>query len=510
MRYFLSIDYGGTSIKAILFDDKGKEIAVSSFPTLKIEDTPGFREIDLEVTWQAIGASIKEVIDTSAIASSAIAAVIPIGHGKGLYLLDKQQAIFCHGILSTDERANDLATAFEEKVDDLWGLTQQHVVGVQAPVLLRWLKEYDRASYDQIGWVLSAKDFIRFQLTGKVHQEYGDASGNHWINFQTGTYDPAILSFFGIEEMAQALPELVDCADIIGGVSKEAAKLTGLIEGTPVLGGLFDIDACAIGSGVLNDQTFSLISGTWNINTYPSKKAASQASGHMNSYFPNRDYLIEASSPTSAGNLDAILKMLMSEEIRTIKEQGHESIYDTLETFLEQTDASYTDLLFFPFLYGNNTVAEAKACFLGLSTKSTKSHMLRAVYEGIAFAHKQHITQLINAKGSAPKVIRMTGGATHSKAWVQLFADVLNLPIETVSGSELGGLGGALLAKASLDSLSLAEAVADMVRVKDTYYPNSAQNRYYQQKYELYQQLLTVMAPAWHSLAALSKLAQDD
>ncbi|GAA0057550.1 UNVERIFIED_CONTAM: carbohydrate kinase [Streptococcus canis] len=509
MRYFLSIDYGGTTTKAILFDDKGKEIAISSFPTLKIEDRPGFREIDLEALWHAIGASIKDLIITSDIDSSAIAAVIPIGHGKGLYLLDKQQAIFCHGILSTDERANDLAKTFEAKLDELWPMTQQHVVGVQAPVLLRWLKEHDRASYEQIGWVLSAKDFIRFQLTGKVNQEYGDASGNHWIHFQTGTYDPAILSFFDIEEMAHALPELVDCADMVGGVSKEAANLTGLTEGTPVLGGLFDIDACAIGSGVLDDQTFSLISGTWNINAYPSKQAASQASGHMNSYFPNRDYLIEASSPTSAGNLDAILTMLMAEEIRTIKEQGRESIYDTLETFLENTDAAYNDLIFLPFLYGSNVSSDAKACFFGLSTRTTKSHLLRAVYEGIAFAHKQHIDQLILAKGSAPKVIRMTGGATHSKAWVQLFADVLQLPIETVSGSELGGLGGALIAKASLDSLSLDEVVADMVRVKETYYPNQEQGKYYQQKYDLYQQLVTVMGPAWQSLAALSTLSQE-
>lgn len=507
MRYFLSIDFGGTSTKAIIFDEKGKEIAVSSFPTLKIEESPGFREIDLNAMWDAISRSIKDVIAKAEIPNSSIVAVTPIGHGKGLYLLDKNKDIFCHGILSTDERAKDLAGEFEERINQVWSMTEQHVVGVQSPVLLRWLKENDPFCYKKIGWVLSAKDFIRFKLTDKINQEYGDASGNHWINFQTGTYDPEIFNFFGIEEMSSALPELLDCSDIVGGVSSEAAWETGLAEGTPVLGGLFDIDACAIGSGVLDDGTFSLISGTWNINTYPSRTAASQASGQMNSYFPNRDYLVESSSPTSAGNLDSILKILMSEEMRIIKEQGKESIYETLEIFLENTDATYSDLIFLPFLYGSNVSPSAKSCFFGLSTRNTKSHMLRAVYEGIAFAHKQHIDQLIAAKGASPAVIRMTGGATNSPSWVQLFSDVLNLPIETIEGSELGGLGGALLAKSALDGISLEQSVDEMVVVKDRYQPNPHQTELYGKKYALYQQLLVAMEPVWESLSSLSHLS---
>ncbi|WNZ94191.1 hypothetical protein QYR54_07475 [Streptococcus iniae] len=73
---------------------------------------------------------------------------------------------------------------------------------------------------------------------------------------------------------------------------------------------------------------------------------------------------MEASSPTSAGNLDIILKLLMSEEMQNVKKEGKESIYDTLEVFLKETDVAYQNLLFFPFLYGSNASADAKACFL--------------------------------------------------------------------------------------------------------------------------------------------------
>ncbi|MBW1571206.1 carbohydrate kinase, partial [Streptococcus sp. SPC0] len=98
-------------------------------------------------------------------------------------------------------RAKDLAQYFESKLDNIWELTRQHIFPSQSPVILRWLKDYQPETYKSIGAVLSAKDFIRYKLTGKVQQEYGDASGNHWINFQTGTYDPAILDFFGISEI---------------------------------------------------------------------------------------------------------------------------------------------------------------------------------------------------------------------------------------------------------------------------------------------------------------------
>ncbi|MBM7635478.1 FGGY-family carbohydrate kinase [Streptococcus saliviloxodontae] len=502
MTYFLSIDYGGTNTKAIIFDDKGNQIAVSAFATLKIEEVSGQREVDLAETWRAISQAIRSVIGKAAIAPEEIAGVACIGHGKGLYLLDKNGREFTRGILSTDGRAQELAKHFEENIAQIWPLTQQHVVGVQNPVLLAWLKENKPEIYQEIGAVLSAKDYVRFKLTGRINQEFGDASGNHWINFRTGTYDDRIFDFFGIPEMRAALPDLVDYAEIVGGVSEEAAHQTGLAVGTPVVGGLFDIDACAIGSGVLDDQTFSVIAGTWNINTYPSKTAAGKASGQMNSYFPNRDFLVEASSPTSAGNLDAMLRMLMSEEMRNAKEAG-QSIYDSLEIFLEETDASYQPLIFFPFLYGSTTGQDASACFFGLKTSSSKSQMIRAVYEGIAFAHRQHIEDLIETRGQKPSTIRLTGGATNSRAWMQIFADILQTPIEVVEGTELGGLGGAIASLQAQSGLGLEDAVDKMVRVKERFEPNNSEMTVYNKKYQVYKELLAAMSPVWQSLQEL-------
>lgn len=502
MKYFLSIDYGGTNTKAIVFDEEGRQLGQSAFSTKKIEEKAGYREVDLKETWQGIRQAMRQAVKNAQLKAEDISALACIGHGKGLYLLDKNGQEFTRGILSTDERAVELAQEFEERLDEIWDLTHQHVAAVQNPVLLRWLKEYEPEIYQNIGAILSAKDYVRFKLTGRIHQEMGDASGNHWINFQTGTYDKRITAFFGIEEMYEVLAPQVDYAEFVGGLTQEAAAATGLLAGTPVVGGLFDIDACAIGSGVLDASTFSVISGTWNINTYPSKTAVSQDSGLMHSYFPNRDFLIEAGSPTSAGNLDAMIKMLMMEEIQHLK-ASKSSIYDVLEVFLQETDASYSKILFFPFLYGSNISRAAEACFFGLTTQSSKSEMIRAVYEGIVYAHKQHIDDLLATVEQRPRALRLSGGATNSPAWMQMFADILNIPVETVEASELGGLGGAIACLQAVEDLSLEEAVEKMVRVKERFEPQAKEHEIYQRKYRVYQSLLAAMEPAWAELCQL-------
>ncbi|WP_257609323.1 FGGY family carbohydrate kinase, partial [Oenococcus oeni] len=126
-KYFLTIDNGGTNTKAIIFDDNGNQINSVSFPTMRIENKPGFHEIDLNDLWNAIGHAIKKVIRTSKIAAQDIIGVSCVGHGKGLYILDNQKRIFTHGILSTDSRAIKEAERFEKDVSKIYPISHQHV-----------------------------------------------------------------------------------------------------------------------------------------------------------------------------------------------------------------------------------------------------------------------------------------------------------------------------------------------------------------------------------------------
>lgn len=501
-KNFLTIDNGGTNTKVIIVDDQGTQLAVSSFPTKDLQPHSDFHEVDLDQLWADLQDNIKKALQKANLEGADISAVSTVGHGKGLYVTDQNGHIYTHGILSADNRAESYAVKFEKQIDQIFPISHQHVMASQAPLILRWLKDHDADTYQQIGHVFSNKDFVGYLLTGEVKQEIGDASGNNFINLETQQYDQRLFDFFGISEMYSKMPPLIHATDQRGTIPELVAKLTGLRPGTPVFGGMFDIDACSVATGVLDDSKFSLIAGTWNMNIFPSDEMADQKSGLMNSIFPTGKYLLEASSPTSAGNLAQILQKLMSAEIAQAKAVGH-SIYEQLENFLQETDAKCSKVWFFPFLYGSNVSPDAEGAFIGLRSNTEKMELIRAVYEGIAFAHRYHVDQLVNELGHLPAVIRMSGGATNSPAWVQMFADVLHTPIELVSATELGGLGGAINSAVGLGVYpSIEDAVDQMSTVVKRFDPDESQSRIYDQKYATYKSLLKALDPVWKDVKA--------
>lgn len=506
LQHYLTIDNGGTNTKVVIFDSLGTQMAVSSFPTKGIEPHSGFHEIDLAKLQSDLQVAIKDALVKAKLTGEEINGISTVGHGKGLYVLDKQGKPFVNGILSADSRAESDAEKFESNVSQIFPISHQHVMESQAPVILHWMKNHQPATYNQIGYILSNKDFVGYLLTGEIKQEIGDASGNNLLNLDNQQYDQRLFDFFEIPEMANKVPPLIHSTDIRGKITDEVAQLTGLKVGTPVFGGMFDIDACSVATGVLDSSKFSLIAGTWNMNIFPSTKMAKRESGLMNSIFPTGKYLLEASSPTSAGNLAIILKMLMTAEIRDVTD-AHKSIYDSLEEFLSNTDATFSKVIFFPFLYGSNVAPDAEGSFIGIRSNTTKSELIRAVYEGIAFAHRHHVDSLINALGKKPEVIRMSGGASNSPSWVQMFSDILDTPVELVSATELGGLGGAITSAVGNGLYpSIEAAVAKMSSVSRRFAPNQKQVGLYDKKYAVYEHLLGALNSSWTML----KKAQSD
>lgn len=188
-KHFLTIDNGGTNTKVIIVDQDGRQLSVSSFPTDAIERRPGFREVNPGQMWRDIGKAVKAALESAGLDGSQIDGVVPVGHGKGLYVLGKDGKPFMDGILSSDSRAADLANEFESRVAEIYPISHQHVMVMQFPVLLRWLKDNEPEQYARIGHVLSNKDFIRHFLTGEILEERGDASGNNLVNLETGEYD---------------------------------------------------------------------------------------------------------------------------------------------------------------------------------------------------------------------------------------------------------------------------------------------------------------------------------
>jgi L-xylulokinase len=155
-----------------------------------------------------------------------------------------------------------------------------------------------------------------------------------------------------------------------------------------------------------------------------------------------------------------------------------------------------SEVVFLPFLYGSNAGAHASSCFMGLHGWHGKAHMLRAVYEGIVFSHKTHVDRLLPFSGP-PRAARISGGAAKSSLWVQMFADILGMPIEVTACEELGALGAAMCAGIGIGIFgSYQEAVNRMVRVSRTVAPRAAEAAVYEKKYARYKRCVTAMQGA--------------
>jgi len=493
-QYAIGLDNGGTVTKAALFDMKGHEICVASRKTQVLVPRPGYNERDMEVVWEANCACVREVLEKSGVGPSEIIGIAVCGHGKGLYLWGEDEAPVINGISSTDNRAWKIVEDWyrDGTFDAAYPKLCQQLLACQQAALLKWLKENDRAVYDRIKWVFSVKDYIRFRLTGEAYSEATDISGSGLMNVRDGKYDKELLELLGIGEVYEKIAPLKYSSDMCGTITREAAKKTGLLPGTPVAGGMFDIDSCAIAMAVTDPEQLCTITGTWSINEFISTIPITGTQIAMNSFYAIPGYyLLEECSATSAGNLDWVIKNCL--DIHCL------DMYEELQVLVDSVRPEESDVYYLPFLYGSNAHPLAKAGFVGMSNYHTKAHMMiRAVYEGVAYSHRMHIEKLLSVR-DAPKVIRMGGGAVNSPLWVQMFADVLGYPIETVCGvSELGILGCAMAASVAVGIYSdYEEAAVHMVCINEPVMPDIKRHAIYNVKYQRYRTIVDALDTVW-------------
>ena len=499
MKYLVGIDNGGTFSKAAIFDEDGKQISVASVPTVTLTPKSGYTERDMNELWEVNAQAVREAIQKSGIDPKNIAGVSFSGHGKGLYMVGYDGKPSYNGIISTDARAWEYVEKWaqdgtKEKVYDK---TFQDILACQPVSILAWLKDNDPEVLKRTQYIFAVKDYIRFMLTGEAYAEYTDFSGANFVNLTTKAYDRELMELFGLGEVYDKLSPLKYSSDICGYVTKEAAEKTMLPEGIPVAAGMFDVNACGIASGLSDENEMCMIAGTWSINEFIRKTPVTNGTVALNSMFCIPGYfLVEESSPTSAGNMEWFIRNLMSYEKAEAKAAGG-SVYEITNKWVEEIKPQDSDIIFLPFLNGSNEDALAKGTFVGLTAFHNKHHMLRAVYEGIVFSHYTHVRKLLKNR-ETPSSVRLSGGAANSDVWVQIFADVLQIPIDVIEDKELGAQGAAMAAGIAAGIYpDYPTAISRTVTITKTVQPRKEYAQIYQEKYQRYRAVINGLSSAW-------------
>lgn len=504
-KYLLGLDNGNTLSKAALFNLQGEEINTSARKVNTLYPNPGWTERDMDKVWESVSGAIKEVITKSNVNPKEIVGIGCSGHGNGLYLLDKTDKPFCNAIQSMDSRANDLVEGYKKRdnYQRIFPIALQNIWPSQSAMLLAWLKNNNPKCYEQIGSVLLCKDYINYKLTGEITSDYTDMSGAGLMDVRNKQYSEVLMKLYDIPELYSALPRLVSSSEIIGAITNKAAAETGLAVNTPVIAGLFDVDAGALGSGVIESGQANIIAGTWSINQVVSSKCIVDPNVFMTTVFaiPDLWLSIEASA-TSATNLEWFVTQFCGKEEIDAEKRGV-SVYEICNEMVESVAINEANIIFHPFLYGSNVQGTARAGFYGVAGWHSKMHLLRALYEGVVFSHLTHLEKLRTA-GSCFNKVRLTGGGAQSHVWSQMFADILGVRVEVTKGNEIGALGTALTAAVGTGIYkNFNEATQQMVVVDRIHEPDLQRSKLYQKKYRAYNELINAMSGPWDHLNAM-------
>jgi L-xylulokinase len=497
----LGLDAGNTVIKAVLFDPAGRQLAASQRHGASLAPAPGHVERDMEELWTNAAVVIRECLARAGVGAGDVAAVGCAGHGNGLYLLDKAGASLL-AIQSLDMRAARLAEELRADSNGarLHAICLQEPWLSQTPTLLAWVRRHAPEAYARCGTAFFCKDFVTFRLTGRRVSDISDMSGAGFVRLPECTYDTGLLEGYGLADAIDMLPELLRPIDLVGGVTAEAAAATGLADGTPVVAGLFDVVASALGSGASAPGEASIIAGTWSINQVIAAEAIVDPGMFMVSAFGRDRFMAIESSATSAANLEWY--------VRELVERGghHEDPFGACNRRVAEVTPSAQDPYFHPFLYGSRQGAIMRAGFYGLAGWHGEGHLLRALFEGVAFEHRRHI-DVLRSSGLRFDRATLSGGGARSAVWPQMFADVLGIPITVAACTETGALGAAIAAGVGIGAFpDLAEGVRAMTRSHDAFAPDPVMARHYAQRFRTYGTLTEAMNPLWQRIAA----AQDE
>ncbi|MGV0817018.1 FGGY-family carbohydrate kinase [Martelella sp. AMO21009] len=502
MPSLLGIDNGLTVTKAVLFDTDGTVLSVARRRVPQSMPEPRFVERDMDGLWRATAEAIAEAISLSGRPGSDIAAIAATAHGDGLYLLDDDNRPLGPGILSLDSRAGDIIAAWEKDgtADKALALTGQRPHLSAPSALLAWIRRRQPERYARIGAVLGCKDWLTFCLTGHVGTDRTEASTS-FTDVNTQDYSRAAAELYDLEEIFEQLAPSAYSAAIIGHVTAEAARATGLAAGTPVAAGLHDVTASALGIGAQKSGVMGVVAGTYSINEIVSDRPLTDPRWFCRNAIEPGQWNAMSISPASAANYDWFLDTLCQGD-HDKAASGGPPIHEALAGEIEAAIARPSSLLFHPYLFGSPHGAPSSGSFVGLHGWHNRGDMLKAVLEGIAFNHREHVDALED--GFPYEEVRLTGGISRNATFAQMFADILNHPVTVTATEEAAAWGAALCAGASVGLYkSPTDDPRDLDALGRTFRPDAERAAAYDRRFAVYRDISEALKPHWHALEAL-------
>ncbi len=494
MGHVLGIDVSTTATKAVLVGESGAVIGVgvSEYPFSVPQ--PLWSEQEPRLWWDGAVAAIRSVLRSTGVTGGDIAAIGLTGQMHGAVLLDESGEVLRPAILWNDQRTGAECDVIRQAVgpEQLIAITgNDALTGFTAPKLV-WVRDHEPEVWRRIAHVLLPKDYVRFRLTGDYAVDKADGAGTLLFDLAARDWSGEVLDALGIDPAW--MPRTWEGPEITGLVSGEAATLTGLRPGTPVVAGGGDQAANAVGVGAVVAGRMALSLGTSGVIFATTDRPIFEPAGRVHAFchaVPGRWHMMSVML-SAAGSL---------RWFRDALAPGAE--FGDLVAEASEVPAVSRGLWFLPYLSGERSPHPdplARGAFVGLTLAHDRRHLTRAVLEGVAYGLRDGLDLMVAAGMPAPDQIRASGGGTASELWRQILADVLDAEIATVNTTEGAAYGAGLLAAVGAGWYrSVEDAAAALVTATPVAAPGPDASRY-AEAHAIYRDLYPALAPMFRRM----------
>lgn len=500
----LSVDIGTESGRAALLTLDGEMVASSSREYPLYCRKAEWAEQDPDDWWNATVENIRTIlakVNNPKVLGIAIGGQMhaPVPVDKSGNLLSNRVLLWC------DKRSNYLCEDLRKRYNEAEGLkiTGNAIVPSWTGFKIQWIKENTPDTYQKTYKFLTCEGYLNLRLTGEMYTDYSEASATYLFDARKKNWSEELVKLLGLD--MDKLPPIVEASKVIGKVTAEAAKLTGLKEGTPVVAGGGDMMCLLLGAGIAKFGQACDITGTAaDVSVFVEEPLYDPRLMHIHHVVPGGGWISFGILDAGGGSFKWFKDVFCSKELAEAKTRGI-SIYRLLDEKANEIPIGSEKLVFFPYLMGERTLgsSNSRGVFFGLTPRHEIAHCIRAIMEGVTFDLNQSL-EIIVDKNIQIDDIRTIGGGARSDLWCEIKADIYGKTIKTLTNFEGGVVGGAILAGLGVGVYkNVNEAAEKIIKFDKTYDVNKENKEVYKKLYGFYKELHDAMQIYYNKLAKL-------
>ena len=488
----LAIDVGTGSARVALVSESGRIVAFAAQEYSQIIPRFAWSQQRPRIWWEGIVFGIRRVVEEVHDAADRIAGIAACGQMHATVLIDGAGELALEEVpLWNDKRTRELVVRFrrEHDPDALFPMTANPPSVAWPAFKLAWIKQNVPKAYDAARTFLTPKDYINFKLTGERRIDFCEASSSYMFDLRDRVWSKKLLHLLDLD--SDKLPSLGAPSELLGSVTREAAKLTGLRAGTPVAIGAGDFPAALLGAGVTKPGVGCEITGTSTLLALLSER-------------PAFDPIISNLSCITGGWAAFTIVDAAGDAIRwartLLKDAGRG--YEDISSLAATVPPGSEQLLFLPYLNAERLARKpnSRAQWFGLTSGHTAAHLHRAVMEGVGFASNKNL-ELMRVRGVRFDRMVAAGGGAKSRLWLEIKASIYNRPILVPSEPECGVVGCGMLAGCASGLFpNLETVISQQVRYDSTILPNPTWTERYAKMQLLFDDLYASSEQFWDRL----------